>query len=60
MSAGLSGEDGSVRKGEGHGWKCGGAHEVGEGREDRLLRRTCVAPESARMGEGVIEHNRGG
>ncbi len=36
VSAGLSGEDGSVRKGEGHGWKCGGAYEVGEGREDRL------------------------
>jgi hypothetical protein len=37
VSAGLSGEDGSVRKGEGHGWKYGGAHEVvGEGREDRL------------------------
>jgi hypothetical protein len=24
------------------------------------LRSTCVAPESARMGEGVIEHNMGG
>jgi hypothetical protein len=35
-SAGLSGEDGSVRKGERHEWKCGGAHEVGEGREDRV------------------------
>jgi hypothetical protein len=23
------------------------------------LKRTCVAPEAARMGEGVIEHNRG-
>jgi hypothetical protein len=30
-----------------------------EGRTD-TLKRTCVALESARMGEGVIEHNRGG
>ncbi len=30
-----------------------------EGRTDSL-RRTCVALESTRMGEGVIEHNRGG
>ncbi len=30
-----------------------------EGRTDSL-KRTCVTLESARMGEGVIEHNRGG
>jgi hypothetical protein len=30
-----------------------------EGRTDSL-KRSCVAPELARMGEGVIEHNRGG
>ena len=30
-----------------------------EGRTDSL-RRTCVAPELARMGEGVMEHNKGG
>jgi hypothetical protein len=27
-----------------------------KGRTDSL-KRTCVAPDSARMGEGVIEHN---
>jgi hypothetical protein len=30
-----------------------------EGRTDSR-RRTCVAPESARMGDGVIEHRRAG
>jgi hypothetical protein len=55
--------------------KFGRAHEVCKKGEDRLpqagrmrwaregrtdsRRRTCVAPESARMGKGVIEHNRG-
>ncbi len=31
-------------------------------REERTdaFKRTCVAPESVRMGEGVIEQNRGG
>jgi hypothetical protein len=62
VTAGLSGKDESVRKGEGHGWKLGRASEVGHRGEDRLpiRRKTCVAPESARMGEGVVEHNRGG
>jgi hypothetical protein len=30
-----------------------------EGRADSL-NRTCVAPESAKMVEGVMKHNRGG
>ncbi len=53
VTAGFSDEDGSIRKGgEGRGWQCGRAHEVGEGRETDSRRRTCVALESARMGEG--------
>ncbi len=32
----MSGKDGSVRKGEGHGWKFGRAHEVGKREENRL------------------------
>ncbi len=36
LTAGFSGKDGSVREGEWHGWECEWAHEVGEGREDRL------------------------
>ena len=34
VAAGLSGEEGSIGEGEGHGWKIGRVHEVGEGRED--------------------------
>ncbi len=30
------GEKGSVGKSKRHGWECEWAHEVGEGREDRL------------------------
>ncbi len=56
VSAGSSGEDRSIGKGEGHGWELGRAHELYK-RGSR--RRTWVAPESARMGEGVTEHNRG-
>ncbi len=36
VAAGLSGKDGSVREGEGHGWKLGRASEVGQRGEDRL------------------------
>ncbi len=38
MSSGSSGEDRSIGKGEGHGWKSGRAHEVckrGEGRRSK-------------------------
>ncbi len=54
-----SGEDRSIGKGEGHGWELGGRMRCArEGRTDSR-RSTWVAPESARMGEGVTEHNRG-
>ncbi len=61
VSAGSSGEDRSIGKGKGHWWKLGGAHEVCKRGEDRLSKKdmTWVAPESARMGEGMTEHNRG-
>ncbi len=36
VSAGSSGEDRSIGKGEGHGWKVGRAHEVCKRGEDRL------------------------
>ncbi len=36
--AGLRGEDGSVREGEGHGW-LGRANEVGKRGEDRLANK---------------------
>jgi hypothetical protein len=36
VPAGCGGEKGSVGKSEWHGWECERAHEVGEGREDRL------------------------
>ena len=59
VSAGSSGEDRAIGEGEGHGWELGRAHECArEGRTDSR-RRSWVAPESARMGEGVTEHNRG-
>ena len=32
VAAGLSGEEGSIGEGEGHGWKISRVHEVGEGR----------------------------
>jgi hypothetical protein len=59
VSAGSSGEDQSVGKGEGHGWELGRAHEVCKRGGADSRRSTWVAPESARMGEGVTEHNRG-
>ncbi len=59
VSTGLSGEDRSIGKGEGHEREFGRAHEVGKRGEDRLPKEDIVAPESARMGEGVTEHNRG-
>jgi hypothetical protein len=40
-------------------WVAVGMRLEREGGTDSL-RSTCIAPESARMGEGVIEHNRGG
>jgi hypothetical protein len=36
VSTRLSGEEGFIREGEGHGWQCGGAHDVGKGRENRF------------------------
>ncbi len=38
VSAGSSGEDRSIGKGEGHGWELGRAHEVGKREEDRLTK----------------------
>ncbi len=38
VSAGSSGEDGSIGKGEGHGWELGRAHEVCKRGEDRLTK----------------------
>ena len=40
-------------------WVAVGMRLEREGGTDSL-RSTCIAPESARMGEGVIERNRGG
>jgi hypothetical protein len=59
VSARSSGEDRSIGEGEGHGWKLGRAHEACKRGEYRLTKGTWVAPESAMMGEGVTEHNRG-
>ena len=53
VTAGFSGKDGSVREGEWHGWECAWAHEVGEGREDRL-------PKEDMRGTGVGQNGRGG
>jgi hypothetical protein len=39
VSAGSSGEDRSIGKGEGHGWKLGRAHEVFKRGEDRLSKK---------------------
>jgi hypothetical protein len=36
VSAGSSGENRSIGKGEGHGWELGRAHKVGKRGEDRL------------------------
>ncbi len=38
VSAGSSGEDRSIGKGEGHGWELGQAHEVCKRGEDRLTK----------------------
>ncbi len=38
MSAGSSGQDQSIGKGEGHGWELGRAHEVCKRGEDRLAK----------------------
>ncbi len=61
MSAGSIGEDRSIEEGEGQvmgGSWAGRMRCAREGRTDSR-RRTWVAPESARMGEGVTEHNKG-
>ena len=39
VSAGSSGEDRSIGKGEGHWWKLGWAHEVCKRGEDRLSKK---------------------
>jgi hypothetical protein len=59
VSVGSSGEDRSIGKGEGHGWKLGRAHEVCKRGEDRLTKEDMG---SAGVGEDwgrVTEHNRG-
>ncbi len=48
MSAGLSGEDRSFGKGEGHGWEFGRAHKVGKREENRLPKEDM---RSAKIGE---------
>ena len=53
VRAEFSGKDGSVREGEWHGGQCEWAHEVGEGREDRL-------PKEDMRGAGVGQDGRGG
>ena len=53
MAAGLSGKDGSVRKGEGHGWELGRVSEVGQRGEDRLPKEDMGSP-------GIGEDWRGG
>ncbi len=53
VSAGLSGKEGSVRKGEGHGWKFDRAHEVGQRGKDRL-------PKENMRGAGIGEDERRG
>jgi hypothetical protein len=59
VSAGSSGEYRSIGKGEGHGWELAWRMRCArEGRTDSR-RRTWVALESVRMGEGVTKHNRG-
>ncbi len=60
MSAGLSGEDDQLGRVKDMGGSVAGRmRREREGRTDSL-KRTCVAPESAMTGEGVIEHNREG
>jgi hypothetical protein len=49
----FSGKDESVREGEWYGWECEWAHEVEEGREDRL-------PKENMRGTGVGQDGRGG
>ena len=39
VSAGSSGEDRSIGKGEGHGWKLGRAQEVCKRGKDRVLKK---------------------
>ena len=43
VSAGSSGEDRSIGKGEGHGWELGRAHEVCKRGEDRLTKEDMVS-----------------
>jgi hypothetical protein len=53
VSAGSSGENRSIGKGEGHGWELGRAHKVGKRGEDRL-------PQKNMGGAGVGEDGGGG
>ncbi len=50
LSAGLSGEDRSIGKGEGHGWKVGRAHEVCKRGEDRLTKEDMGSTEVGKDG----------
>jgi hypothetical protein len=49
VSAGSSGEDRSIWKGEGHGWEFGRAHKVYKRGEDRLTKEDIMC--SAGVGE---------
>ncbi len=54
MSAGSSGEDRSIGKGKGHGWKLCRAHEVGKRGGDRLPKedmRSAGVDEGGRRGD---------
>ena len=57
VSAGSSGEDRAIGEGEGHGWELGRAHEVCEGREDRLTKEdmgsTAGVGEDGGRGDGA-------
>ncbi len=52
VATGFSGKNGCVREGEWHGWEYEWAHEVGEGREERL-------PKEDMCGKGVDQDGRG-
>ncbi len=56
VSAGSSGDDRSIGKGEGHGWEFCRAHEVGKRGEDRLPKgdmRSVGIGEDGRRGDST-------
>ncbi len=59
VSAGSSGEDRSIGKGERHGWELGRAHEVCKRGEDRLAKEYMVGAGVSEDGRRGTEHNKG-